>query len=39
MTKKVVMCNPSNSIMDVRELMRKHRINRIIVVVGENKPL
>jgi CBS domain-containing protein len=39
MTEKVVTCYPSTPILDVRDLMEKHRISRVIVVKSKNKPV
>lgn len=38
MTKKVVTCDPTINILEVRDLIGKHRINRV-VVVDENRPI
>ncbi len=39
MTKKVVTCSNTTSILEVRGLMGKHRISRVVVVNMENKPV
>ena len=39
MTKNVVTCTPTQSIMDVRTLMGKHRISRVVAVDERNGPV
>lgn len=39
MTKKVVTSKPTDTILEVRNLMINHRITRIVVVEAKNKPV
>ncbi len=39
MTKKVVTCDPTTNILEVRDLIGRHRINRVVVVDEKNRPI
>lgn len=39
MTKKVVTCAPTDTILDVQGLMVNHHISRVVVVKAKNKPV
>jgi CBS domain-containing protein len=39
MTKNVIACAPTDTILDVQKLMVKNNINRVMVAAAENKPV
>lgn len=39
MTKKVITCKPSDTILEARDIIIKHRISRVVVIDTKNRPV